>query len=162
MVSRISMCYLEGSGWETDLGTWSQKASRLKRKHMCKRDPKVIPRSPQSDPKVVQLFMRKVSQGRTRSHKVSQGPARSQKVSQGLTRSHKVSQGLTRPHKVSQGLTRPHKVSLATDRHSDRCITTVGFPCTPRSASQRIICLQRDSVSLAPPSALPLQSSQLP
>ena len=37
---------------------------------------------------------------------------------------------------------------LATDRHSDRCITTVGFPCTPRSASQRIICLQRDSVSL--------------
>ena len=38
---------------------------------------------------------------------------------------------------------------LATDRHSDRCITTVGFPCTPRSASQRIICLQRDSVSLS-------------
>ena len=43
---------------------------------------------------------------------------------------------------------------LATDRHSDRCITTVGFPCTPRSASQRIICLQitcnqRDSVWLS-------------
>ena len=43
---------------------------------------------------------------------------------------------------------------LATDRHSDRCITTVGFPCTPRSVSQRIVCLQitcnqRDSVSLS-------------
>ena len=60
---------------------------------------------------------------------------------------------------------------LATDRHSDRCITTVGFPCTPRSASQRIICLQRGCwyrcrsplpLPLASPSALPLQSSQLP
>ena len=43
---------------------------------------------------------------------------------------------------------------LATDRHSDRCITTVGFPCTPRSVSQRIVCLQitcnqRDSVWLS-------------
>ena len=100
MVSRISMCYLEGSGWETDLGTWRQKASRLKRKHMCKRHPKVIPRSPQSDPKVVQLS-HKVAQGHTRSQKVPQGPKRSHKASQGLTRSHKVSQGLTRSHKGS-------------------------------------------------------------
>ena len=100
MVSRISMCYLEGSGWETDLRTWSQKASRLKRKHMCKRHPKVIPRSPQSDPKWSNCL--------TRSHKVSQGLTRSRKVPKGLTRPHKASQGLTRSHKVSQGLTRAH------------------------------------------------------
>ena len=68
---------------------------------MCKRHPKVIPRSPQSDPKVVQLS-HKVAQGLTRSQKVPQGPKRSHKASQGLTRSHKVSQGLTWSHKVSQ------------------------------------------------------------
>ena len=101
LVSRISMCYQEGSGWVTDLLAWSQEARWLKRKHMCKRHPKVIPRSPQSDPKVVQLS-HKVAQGLTRSHKVPQGPKRSHKASQGLTRSHKVSQGLTWSHKVSQ------------------------------------------------------------
>ena len=67
---------------------------------MCKRHPKVIPRPPQSDPKVVQLS-HKVAQGLTRSHKVPQGPKRAHKASQGLTRSHKVSQGLTRSHKGS-------------------------------------------------------------
>ena len=99
----VSINYQEGSGWETDLRAWSQEASRLKRKHMCKRHPKVIPRSPQSDPKVVQLS-HKVAQGLTRSHKVPQGPKRSHKASQGLTRSHKVSQGLTRSHKGSHAV----------------------------------------------------------
>ena len=99
MVSRISMCYQEGSGWETDLRAWSQEASRLKRKHMCKRHPKS-----QGHPKVTPKW----SNCLTRSHKVSQGLTRSRKVPKGLTRPHKASQGLTRSHKVSQGLTRAH------------------------------------------------------
>ena len=91
---------------ETDLRAWSQEASRLKRKHMCKRHPKsqghpkvtpkwskrrhkVIPKSSQSDPPVVQTS--------------SQSDSKVIGQYEGLTRPHKVSQGLTRPHKVSQG-----------------------------------------------------------
>ena len=100
---------------ETDLRAWSQEASRLKRKHMCKRHPKsqghpkvtpkwskrrhkVIPKSSQSDPKVVQTS--------------SQSDSKVIGQYEGLTRPHKVSQGLTRSHKVSQGPTRSHKVPL--------------------------------------------------